>query len=1396
MSHIHGETTRQDTQRNTLRGVATVTGKYAWRWRRYWALILGALFLAAGAQGQGVFATPQPVNVMSGEQGVTVTAQAAGAVKTVQVLTLGAPGLDYAAGAGVSTCAAATLIVGGTCTESITFTPANPGPRIGAVVLLDNSGNVLGATYLSGTGLGGLGVLVPGNVVPVAGNGNYLGSVLDGNPPTAAELYLPSSVTQDGAGNLYIADTAHNRIRKVSASTGKISTIAGNGNPTYKGDSGLAVNATLSSPGGITLDGAGNLYIADTGNNAIRMITAATGVITTIAGNGTQGYAGDGLPATSPSVEFSQPEGVTLDGNLNVYIADTANHRIRMIAAATGVISTIAGDGTTDPKTGVGGFKGDNGPATAAELNFPYTVAFDASGNMYIPDSANNRVRVVAAVNGAITPGSVISTFAGTGAASYSGDGGAATKGTLWAPSALAVDAAGNVFIADTQNSAIRKVSPATGFISTVVKNAIGTFYYGKAFNKVAFYGPTGLYLDGTGNLYIADTLDMVVREIKGNYAPLSFTIATRQGSKSSPKYQTVENDGNAAFDLTAITPDANSYIEEDGTTCTTGVPFLAVDTSCTIAAVFAPTVSGNPLIANINVGSLGDTINSPLDIQLIGVATAVNSTTINVASSLNPSGFGQNVTFTATVTTGAGTSNLTGTVSFFDGATTLASGIALGTPGTTATATFQISTLAVGRHSITATYSGDTTHFASNSTDNSTSPLTQTVMEATTTSLASSVNPSALGQSVTFTATVGILGGGGMTPDGSVTFYDGGTYLAIVPLIQNGLSGTASYSTAALTQGIHSITAVYSEDIPNEIVGSTSTVLIQKVQAAATIAVASSLNPSNYGNPVTFTATITPGGASAATGSVNFFDGATKIGTGVLVGLTNQASYTTSTLIVGSHSITAIYAGDNSNGAATSAAITQTVNKTQTSTTVRAAPNPGIAGAPVAISATVKVVTGSATTTGAVTFTDTFNGSTVTLNGGAVQLVSGAATINPVLTPGLHSIVATYAGDSNDDVSTSAALPLTINQATTQTVVTATPNPALVGATVTFTAKVTGNGGTPSGTITFSANGTQIGTPATVDGTGSATITSSTLAAGSYTVLATYSGDANDLGSTGTGSPQLIVGKIPTVTDLGSSTTTGANPQVILVAAVLGASGPVPTGTVVFNNGATQVGAATLDSSGVATLTPNLPTGTYSIVAVYSGDSVHTGSTSQPTTISGTGSSFDLTVTPAAVSIKSSQNMTITVKLASNNGFADTIGLGCASLPAGVTCHFSPISVPLKADSTATDQLTIDTNVPISGGASAMNKPTGNQGTYLAGLLFPFSLFFGWTLWRFRMRHARVITMVLVMVVSAAALLATGCSGFTLSSAPAGTYVIQVTGAGVNSNVIHYQNITLTITK
>jgi hypothetical protein len=172
------------------------------------------------------------------------------------------------------------------------------------------------------------------------------------------------------------------------------------------------------------------------------------------------------------------------------------------------------------------------------------------------------------------------------------------------------------------------------------------------------------------------------------------------------------------------------------------------------------------------------------------------------------------------------------------------------------------------------------------------------------------------------------------------------------------------------------------------------------------------------------------------------------------------------------------------------------------------------------------------------------------------------------------------------------------------------------------------------------------------------------------------------------------------------------------------------------------------------------------------------------------------VTVAPSTVSLATSQNTTVTVTLTSISGFTDTIGLGCASLPTGVNCHFSNLSVPLSASTPAKVQLTIDTNNPLGGGATAMNRQNGPRKTEMAGLFLPFSLLMGWVLWSFRKRHAGLLSMVLVLILSGAALMATGCGGFTQNTAAPGTYTFQVVGVGANSNVTEYQNITLTITQ
>jgi len=1293
------------------------------------------------------------------------------------------------------------LTVGGAvpgCGQSVEFTPTAPGMRIGAVELFDASGDLLGETLISGTGVGGLAVLVPGNVTPVAGDGNYLDPVVDRIPALSAELSFPTSVARDGAGNLYIADSNHNRIRVVSAATGQISTIAGTGTASYTGNNGAAVSASLNAPAAIALDGAGNLYIADTGNNAIRRVDAVTQVITTVAGNGSglPGFAGDGSGATSAAVLLNGPEGIAVDVAGDLYIADTNNQVIREVSVTTGEINTVAGEYFGPFGAGFGGYNGDGKLATMATLNLPYAVSFDQAGDMFIADSANNRIRMVNVAT------HEIATVAGDGTAGSTGDNGAATQAELNAPTGIALDAAGNLYIADTQNNRIRKVNAASTYINTLTATG-GEYLTGvdDLKNTVSIRGPQGIFADSNGNLTIANTLGMQVWEIQSNLAALDFTATrVRQGSLSAPLFQTVENDGNdvaSPLAFTAIDSSANAEVDTSigQGACATTQP-LAVDGECTIGLIFSPaatpvlttntTEAGTISAAYATVaGTSGP--NSPLAIVAVGVAEPLNSTTTTVTAAPDPSLFGQPVVFTVQVTTGAGTGALTGTVTITDNfagnSVTLASGLAVSASGT---ATFSIATLPVGAHLVTAAYSGDSSHSPSSSTDNGVAPWNQIVEEQTSVGLTTTVNPSLVGQSVTFTATVTAPDGGGLMPDGTVSFLDGAITLFTGQLN----AGVITFTTSALTNGLHSITAVYSGDISREILGETSTAINQDVQQMAAITVATSASPSNYGTPVTFTATIVSSATVAAGGTVNFYDANIKIGSGTLSGSSpDVAQFTTAALAVGTHSITVAYGGDTYNTAANSVALTQVVDQTVTSDAIAASPIPGIAGTAETITATATVISGAGTPTGLVTFT-----SGTTVLGTATLSATGIASISPILGPGSYSIIATYAGDADDGGSKSPPLALTVAQAQTTTVVTAVPNPSSWLGAITFTATVTGTGAMPAGTVEFFANGALIGA-GTLNQNGVATLTYANLAIGTYLITATYLGDTNDAGST-SAAVSLTVGKIPTSTGIGSSTTAGGNPQLNLVATVVANVGPVPTGTVTFSNAQTTLGTTTLDATGVASLTLNLPAGTYVVEAIYSGDATHLGSTSAPITVTTNPVDFTLSASPATVTMKSSQYAQLGVIVSSVGGFTDTIGLGCVALPPGVSCHFSSPSVQLSANGNATAQLTIDTNSPLTGGSMAMSGRAAGANARQAVIFLPFALLFGCIFWRLRRRSIAPLTMLLLALVSAAAIFTMGCNGISATSAPPGNYTIQIVASGANTGVVESQSVSITITQ
>jgi uncharacterized protein (TIGR03437 family) len=334
-----------------------------------------------------------------------------------------------------------------------------------------------------------------GIITTVAGGGQ--GALGDGGPALNASLTLPSGVAVDGAGNLYIADTWGNRVRKVTAQ-GIITTIAGDGQARFNGEEGIATSLSLSQPHSVAVDSIGNVYVADIANRRVRVITPA-GQMRTIAGNGKSFFSGDGGPATEAL--FDQPASVTTDPAGNIYVADTLNNRIRKIDT-NGIVQTIAGNGKAE-------YSGDGGPATEAGLNWPAYVRLDGQGNLYIADMRNQRIRKV-------SPSGVISTIAGNGQGGAVGDGVAATQAHLVDPVAVAISNRGEIFIADRSNR-IRKID-ANGILSTVVGNGVAGFAGdGGLATSASINRPSDMGFDAAGNLYIVDSVNFRVRRIDLN---------------------------------------------------------------------------------------------------------------------------------------------------------------------------------------------------------------------------------------------------------------------------------------------------------------------------------------------------------------------------------------------------------------------------------------------------------------------------------------------------------------------------------------------------------------------------------------------------------------------------------------------------------------------------------------------------------------------------------------------------------------------------------------------------------------------------------------------------------------------------------------------------------------
>ncbi len=912
---------------------------------------------------------------------------------------------EYAAGSLSGTgCSVGSPIAGGTnCTLPATFSPRYPGIRHIPLIISATVGGTptIFRLAMAGDGFGPQAAFSPSVITTAAGN-NTLGYSGDGGPATAAAFDSPAAVVLDYAGNLYISDTGNNVVRRVDGTTNLVTTIAGDGSAGYSGDGGAAAAAELNTPYGLTLDGVGNLYVSDSSNNVIRQVDASTAKITTVAGIGDPGYTGDNDFAVSATLH--SPYDLIFNNTGNYFLADYQNSAIRRVEANQlsnlAIINTIAGDGSA-------GSSADGLLASDSLLDLPSAITIDSAGNLYIADSGNFLVRKIAALGGGMN------TVAGSGAMGSSGDGGAATSAELKNVLGLAVDSAGNLYIADSGNNVLREVNATSQIIRTLAGDgAAHTSGYsgdGGVPTSALLSSPEHPALDSAGNLYFADTSNHVIRKIGTDAAPLTFT-ATALGTSSSAQDVTITNNGNSTLSISALTLPADFNLSGSDNTCTPSTS-LSPGASCVLGIAFAPIVTG-PLSETITVTDNLGTQTVSLSGTGLPAIPMGTSTSTALTISPNPATTGQTIVFTAAVTPApAGPSR--GTVSFYNGEILLGAG-AVNSSGV---ATLTITSLTVNSYNITAAYSG----------------VSGVYLSSTSASQSLTVGKAAV--------------------------------IVTVPALQvaSGQTGTVVVTVTGPYQTLSA---------PS---GSVSYVL---VNASATTVASGVL-------------TLTAGSmSSAATVSIS------------------------STLAAGTYTLKIVaYSGDSSYASSSSVLATASIVIGQIT--------PAISWSPLSSSvpygSTLSGILNAQASNGSSAVAGTFV-YTATPSGGSGSTVTSAS----VLGGGSYVLTATFTpADTAGYKSASGTIPFTVNKAGATSTLVSSATPVFVTTAITFTSTVSSSAGTPTGSVDFYDGTTLLGSASLANGTG--IYATSSLASGTHSITAVYAGDTNFAGATSSAIAQVV---------------------------------------------------------------------------------------------------------------------------------------------------------------------------------------------------------------------------------------------------------------------------------